>query len=98
MNQEDLSPSCKHKHMLKNGAPPDNFRVLFDIIEYLISVCVCVCVCVCVFKKKLISEHEIGIHLSDQGQGHCCPSKFSQLTTIQTVKSYNSTLVQASIL
>ena len=33
--------------------------------------------------------------ISDQGQGHCRPSKVSPFTTIQSVSSYNSTLVQA---
>ena len=31
----------------------------------------------------------------DQGQGHCRPSKVSPFTTIQTVRFYNSTFVQA---
>ena len=32
---------------------------------------------------------------SDQGQGHCRPLEISPFTTIQTVRSYNLTLLQA---
>ena len=54
------------------------------------------CVCVCVFARKFeyVVVYE-NVALSDQGQGHCRRSKFSPFTTIQTVKSYISTLVRA---
>ena len=44
--------------------------------------------------ENTLDEFDIEHASSDQGQGHCRPSKFSPFTTIQTVRSYNSTLVQ----
>ena len=33
MKQELLSLVCKHKHMLKNGAPPDKFGVQYRLLH-----------------------------------------------------------------
>ena len=43
----------------------------------------------------VVYENSLDKFNIDQGQGRCRPSKVSQFTTIQTVKFYNSTLVQA---
>ena len=33
MNEQDTSfLDCKHKHMIKSGAPPDKFRVLYRML------------------------------------------------------------------
>ena len=32
MNKEHLSLVCKHRHMFKNGAPPENFGILYCFI------------------------------------------------------------------
>ena len=32
MNQKHFSLVCKHKHMLKNGAPPDNLGVMYCLL------------------------------------------------------------------
>ena len=38
INEQDTSfLDCKHKHMMKNGAPPDKFGVLYCIVTYRIS-------------------------------------------------------------
>ena len=38
INEQDTSfLDCKHKHMMKRGAPPDKFRVLYCIFTYRIS-------------------------------------------------------------
>ena len=34
MNNGHLSLVCKHKHMLKKGAPPDNFGALYRLLFY----------------------------------------------------------------
>ena len=37
INEQDTSfLDCKHKHMMKIGAPPDKFGVLYHIITYRI--------------------------------------------------------------
>ena len=36
-NEQDRSfVDCKHKHMIKSGAPPDKFGVLYRIFTYRI--------------------------------------------------------------
>ena len=64
-----------------------------------VRVCVCVCVCVCVFKYIVVFENN-----SDKFHIGTCQTKVkdmvrllnvSPFTAIQTVRSYNSTLVQA---
>ena len=76
-----------------------------------VCVCPCVCVCVflhdnskrnrsrntkseyiVVYEKALTS---LILSFIGSSQGHCRRSKFSPFTTIQTVRSYNSTLVLA---
>ena len=38
INEQDTSfLDCKHKHMMKSGAPPDKFGVLYCIDTYRIS-------------------------------------------------------------
>ena len=38
INEQDTSfLECKHKHMIKSGAPPDKFGVLYCIVTYRIS-------------------------------------------------------------
>ena len=75
-----------------------------------VRVCVCVCVCVCLFSKRNqswnmklenivvyeknsdefdIEHHRIRVKVTVGLQN------FSPFTTIQTIRSYNSTLVQA---
>ena len=34
--QETYFLDCKHKHMMKSGAPPDKFGVLYRIVTYRI--------------------------------------------------------------
>ena len=35
LNEQDTSfLDCKHKHMMKSGAPPDKFGVLYRMITY----------------------------------------------------------------
>ena len=36
MNQKHLSVVCKHKHMLKNGAPPGNFGILHHLYSEIL--------------------------------------------------------------
>ena len=37
INEQDISfLDCKHKHMMKSGAPPDKFRVLYCMVTYRI--------------------------------------------------------------
>ena len=37
INEQDTSfLDCKHKHMMKSGAPPDKFRVLYRMVTYKI--------------------------------------------------------------
>ena len=37
INEQDTSVlDCKHKHMMKSGAPPDKFRVLYCMVTYRI--------------------------------------------------------------
>ena len=37
INEQDTSfLDCKHKHMMKSGAPPDKFGVLYRIVAYRI--------------------------------------------------------------
>ena len=37
INEQDTSfLDCKHKHMMKSGAPPDKFRVLYRMVTYRI--------------------------------------------------------------
>ena len=37
INEQDTSfLDCKHKHMMKSGAPPDKFRVLYRMFTYTI--------------------------------------------------------------
>ena len=37
INEQDTSfLDCKHKHMVKCGAPPDKFRVLYHMVTYRI--------------------------------------------------------------
>ena len=37
INEQDTSfPDCKHKHMMKSGAPPDKFGVLYRMFTYRI--------------------------------------------------------------
>ena len=33
MNREHFSLDCKHKHMMKNGAPPDQFGGLYRLLS-----------------------------------------------------------------
>ena len=33
-NKEHISPDCKHKHMLKNGAPPDHFKHYHPLVYW----------------------------------------------------------------
>ena len=34
INEQDTSfLHCKHKHMMKSGAPPDKFRVLYPLLR-----------------------------------------------------------------
>ena len=33
MNQKQFSVFCKHKHMLKKGAPPDNYGVVYPLLS-----------------------------------------------------------------
>ena len=38
INEQDTSfLDCKHKHMMKRGAPPDKFGVLYSMVTYRIS-------------------------------------------------------------
>ena len=38
INEQDTSfLDCKHKHMMKSGAPPDKFGVLYRMVTYRIS-------------------------------------------------------------
>ena len=38
ISEQDTSfLNCKHKHMMKRGAPPDKFRVLYRMVTYRIS-------------------------------------------------------------
>ena len=38
INEQDTSfVDCKHKHMMKSGAPPDKFIVLYRMFTYRIS-------------------------------------------------------------
>ena len=35
INEQDTSfVDCKHKHMMKSGAPPDKFGVLYCMVTY----------------------------------------------------------------
>ena len=35
INEQDTSfLDCKHKHMMKSGAPPDKFGVLYHMVTY----------------------------------------------------------------
>ena len=37
INEQDTSfVDCKHKHMMKSGAPPDQFGVLYRMVTYKI--------------------------------------------------------------
>ena len=37
INEQDTSfLDCKHKHMIKSGAPPDKFGVLYRMVTYRI--------------------------------------------------------------
>ena len=37
IKEQDISfLDCKHKHMMKSGAPPDKFRVLYCMVTYRI--------------------------------------------------------------
>ena len=37
INEQDLSfVDCKHKHMMKSGAPPDKFGVPYRMVTYRI--------------------------------------------------------------
>ena len=37
INEQDTSfLDCKHKHMIKSGAPPDKFEVLYRMVTYRI--------------------------------------------------------------
>ena len=37
INEQDTSfLDCKHKHMMKSGAPPDKFGVLYHMVTYRI--------------------------------------------------------------
>ena len=37
INEQDTSfVDCKHKHMMKSGAPPDKFRVMYRMFTYRI--------------------------------------------------------------
>ena len=37
INEQDTSfLDCKHKHMMKSGAPPDKFLVLYRMVTYRI--------------------------------------------------------------
>ena len=37
INEQDTSfLDCKHKHMMKSGAPPDKFGVLYSMVTYRI--------------------------------------------------------------
>ena len=37
INEQDTSfLDCKHKHMMKSGAPPDKFRALYRMFTYRI--------------------------------------------------------------
>ena len=38
INEQDTSfLDCKHKHMMKSGAPPDKFKVLYHMVTYRIQ-------------------------------------------------------------
>ena len=38
INEQDTSfLDCKHKHMMKSGAPPDKFKVLYRMVTYRIQ-------------------------------------------------------------
>ena len=38
INEQDASfLDCKHKHMMKSGAPPDKFGVLYRVVTYRIT-------------------------------------------------------------
>ena len=38
INEHDTSfLDCKHKHMMKSGAPPDKFGVLYCMVTYIIE-------------------------------------------------------------
>ena len=38
INEDDtFFVGCKHKHMMKSGAPPDKFGVLYRMFTYRIS-------------------------------------------------------------
>ena len=38
INEQDTSfLDCKHKHMMKSGAPPDKFGVLYSMVTYRIT-------------------------------------------------------------
>ena len=32
INEQDTSFDCKHEHMMKSGAPPDKFGVLYRMV------------------------------------------------------------------
>ena len=37
INEQDTSfLDCKHKHIMKSGAPPDKFGVLYSMVTYRI--------------------------------------------------------------
>ena len=37
INEQDISfLDCRHKHMMKSGAPPDKFGVLYRMVTYRI--------------------------------------------------------------
>ena len=37
INEQDTSSlDCKHKHMMKSGAPPDKFGSLYSMVTYRI--------------------------------------------------------------
>ena len=84
-----------------------NYRVPVRV-SVCVCACVRVCVCVCLHdnskrnKSRNMKLEYIVVYQNssdefdiDQGQDHCVTSKFFPFTAIQTVRSKNSTLVQA---
>ena len=37
INEQNRTLNCKHKHMMKRGAPPDKFGVLYHMVTYRIT-------------------------------------------------------------
>ena len=81
-----------------------NYRVLVRVcvcVCVCVCLCVCVCVCVCTILEYIVEyenssdEFDIELHWI-KVKVTVGVQKFSPFTTIQTVRSYSSTLVQAT--